>query len=305
MDTQLSGIDLPGLWYDADAASLRGQKLALRYARGRILGGIVAALGGAVSWSAGQFDVAVLLIFLGFLVALASELASWVQQPEHSWYGGRAVAESTKTLAWRYAVGGQPFPVTMPDDMARELLRSGLEEVLRETSEYMIPRSEHAVVTPAMEQLRQQPFDVRREAYVRGRTEDQRRWYTAKAEENRRRSQAWRLLLVLAEVTALVLAFLRVFVGWPWDFAGVLGATVAGGAAWVAVKQFAPLASAYSTAAKELLFQVDRLGRVPQEQWAAAVANVEGAISREHTLWTASRTGRTFFEWGNKGIDGE
>lgn len=189
-------------------------------------------------------------------------------------------------------MGAEPFPVSVPDDEARELLRNRLGEVGEGTAEYIVPRSTHPIVAPVMEELRRRPFEVRRETYVAGRTEDQQRWYAAKAEHNMRRATAWRVALVLAETTALMLAFLRLVGGWPGDFAGLLGALIASGAAWVAVKQHSPLASAYSTAARELLIQADRLRHVPDQHWARAASDAEAAISREHTLWTTSRTGR-------------
>lgn len=91
---------------------------------------------------------------------------------------------------------------------------------------------------------------------------------------------------------ALVTAALRVFGGWDVDLAGLMGALIAAGAAWLAVKQFAPLASAYSIAARELALQADRLRHVTESDWSGTVADAEEAISREHTLWLASRTGR-------------
>lgn len=129
MNASLSEADLPGFWRDSDRASLRGQKWTMRYSFARLAGSVIAALGGVISVSAGRLDIAALVILVGFAIALIAELALWIHHPEQAWYDGRALAESAKTLAWRYAVGADPFPDGMPEDEARELLRTRLGEV--------------------------------------------------------------------------------------------------------------------------------------------------------------------------------
>jgi hypothetical protein len=292
MSRELTDDDMPGFWRDADAASLKGQKWALRYSRARLFGALVAALGGSLTWTMGKADLAAVVIALGFLIALASELATWVHQPERDWYSGRALAESAKTLAWRYAVGADPFPQDMEESEARSILRRRLDEVSSEARDRVTVSAENAVVTAKMTELRASPFARRKAAYIAGRTKEQQSWYAGKAAANRKSATQWRLLLILSELVAVVLAALRVFGGWTVDFAGLLGALIAAGAAWTALKQYSPLASAYSTAASELAIQADRLHDLNETEWPAAVADAEEAISREHTLWLASRTGK-------------
>ena len=108
--TSLAHEDLPGFWREADRASLAGQRRALRLARVRLGGLILAALGGVLTWTVGGVNLAALLIALGFAAALTVEIVSWVAQPERDCYSGRALAESAKTLAWRYAVCADHFP---------------------------------------------------------------------------------------------------------------------------------------------------------------------------------------------------
>jgi len=292
MNIALRDSDLPGFWRDADTASLVGQMWALRYSRARLFGALTAAFGGALTWTIDKADIAAMVIGLGFLIALTSELATWVHQPERDWYSGRALAESARTLAWRYAVGADPFPAEMTESEARAILRRRLDEVSAEARDRVTVTLEGAIVTSGMAKLRDLPFERRKDAYISGRTSQQHQWYARKAKANRKAATIWRFVLVMSEVVALVLAALRVFGGWTVDFAGLLGALIAAGAAWTALKQHTPLASAYSTAATELAIQADRLRDVSEADWAVAVADAEEAISREHTLWLASRTGK-------------
>ena len=73
---------------------------------------------------------------------------------------------------------------------------------------------------------------------------------------------------------------------------------ITAGTAWVAVKQFSPLASAYAVATKELGIQASRLLTVDEKDWPLLAADAEEAISREHTTWLASRIGH-FPNWND------
>ncbi len=284
--------DLPGVWKNADEDSRRGQTWTLRLTWLKVGGGVLAAFGGALSWSVGRVDVASGIVLVGFLIALVSELVSWVTQPERLWYEGRAVAESARTLTWRYAVGADPFPVNMSRTEAARMFRERMSAIADKVAERIVFDEGQPVLTEQMDALRAGPFEERRAAYIESRTRDQQAWYARKARANRRHATAWRAILIVAEVIAVVLAAGSVFGGWSVDFAGLLAALIAACTAWVAVKQFSPLASAYSVATKELGIQSSRLAAVEEDDWQLVAADAEEAISREHTTWMASRTGR-------------
>lgn len=285
--------DLPGIWKNSDMASKRGQHWTLWLTRIKVGAGVLAAFGGTLSLTIERIDIAGWLVLFGFLIALCAEIVAWVMQPEKLWYEGRAVAESAKTLAWRYSVGADPFSVDISSSIAQKELRNRISNVADQVAERIIFDSEQPAVTSTMDELRSRPFEVRRDTYLNCRTLDQQRWYADKARFNRHRANTWRVILLVAELVASVFAAGRVFGGWSIDFAGLLAALIAGGTAWVAVKQFSPLASAYAIAAKELGIQKLKLSSVEETEWQLVAADAEEAISREHTSWLASRTGRT------------
>lgn len=288
----LTDAELPGAWKDADYESGRNQLLTLRLTKGKIGGGLVAAAGGTLSVHAGSIDVAAWLVFVGFLLALTCEILSWTTKSEQIWYEGRAVAESVKTLAWRYTVCADPFVPEMDEKESMELLRKRILSVTREVSDKIAFDSSGAVVSDKMAAIRRSSFTNRRKAYINGRTLNQKEWYARKARSNRRQASIWRSVLIVVELLAIILAFGRIAGGWAIDFAGLLAAAIAAGTAWVAVKQFSSLASAYSLAANELGIQGSRLNMVGEDDWPMVAADAEEAISREHTTWLASRTGR-------------
>jgi hypothetical protein len=244
-----------------------------------------------LSWSVGWLDVWAVLALVGFAVALTAEVIVLVRRPDKDWYAGRVVAESAKTLAWRFAVGAAPFPVELPDEDARAVLRQRFAEIVAQGGGKLLLDIEEVEVTPWMTRLRRSSFTVRRKTYVDGRTRRQHHWYLDRARLNEQRALRWQVTMIAAEVLAMFLAAGRALGRWDIDWSGVLAAGVAAGAAWIGVKQYSPLSAAYATAAAELALQAEQLAQCAEEDWSRSVADGEEAISREHTMWLASRSG--------------
>lgn len=282
-------MELPGVHDAADQASGKGQKTYLVLSAVRLISLLVAAIAGAIAIIASQGEWLGWVVLIAFFIAGVSELALITVQPERAWYAGRAIAESTKTLAWRYAVGGQPFPPTLQDDQAESLLRKRISQVLDKGKDRLDLSSKPLVVTPSMKQLRAANFEARRDAYLQLRTRDQRKWYSDKAKSNAAWATGGRYVLLVGEFGAVVAAALALHADRIVDFAGIIAALIASGAAWLAIKQHSQLTSAYRVAAVELALQEETLGSVIEEKWPQAVADAEEAISREHTMWLASR----------------
>jgi hypothetical protein len=284
-----ANIEMPGIHDAANSASGNGQLRYLRLSGARLVSLFVATLAGAVSFAAGSFDASGLVLLLAFGVAALAELSLIVFQPERDWYSGRAVAESAKTLAWRYSVQGEPFGPGLTDQEAEDLLRTRVKEVLERGKDRISVPSGGTLITPSMAGLRTQGLPVRRDTYLTHRTEDQRAWYFDNATKNRRQATWWRYALLAGELIAVIAASLAFGRKEPADFAGIIAAFVAGGAAWLAIKQHSQLTSAYRMAASELAIQADVLREVDEAGWPQAVADAEEAISREHTMWLATR----------------
>lgn len=283
----MTEADLPGFFHDAEAASRRGQRQALRWSVTRLVSAVIAALGGAVTWEHPGFHPWAGLALAAFSVALVVEILLWTQQPERDWYAGRAVAESVKTLAWRYAVAGPPFSTDVTEP--KVLLRDRMAEVVAQGGERLVLDSDDPPATPAMNDLRTAPLERRRTTYLQNRLQVQKKWYADNARRNKKRAVQWRLALVVGEILAVVLAGGRAFDMWDVDISGVLAAAVAGGAAWLGTKRHSTLATSYALATRELALVRAKLVDADEESWPAAVAEAEDAISREHTLWLASR----------------
>ncbi|GGU44738.1 DUF4231 domain-containing protein [Lentzea flava] len=283
---------LPGFYHDAEEASRSGQRATLLLSRVRLLGAVVAAVGGAFKWKVGGgVDVWAWVALIGFLIALFGEFLLWVMHPELKWNAGRAMAERVKSLGWRYAVAGDPFPLTSPD--ARADLEKAVIDAAAEHRGTLLLTSDNPAGEAVMTGLRGKPYAERRTAYCENRVRRQLDWYHDKAAANEIRANLARVLLFAGEFIAILFAILRITGAWDVDLSGVMAAAVAGGAAWIGLRQYENLKVAYSTAAGELAAMHKRLLRTDEGDWPTTVAEAEAVISTEHAAWLASRPSTT------------
>jgi hypothetical protein len=281
--------DLPSLYRAASATSKLGQQATTRWTGYRLLFLLAAAVAGAATWHLGGLDVAGLGAALAFFVALLFEVRAAVENPERRWYRGRAAAESVKTLAWKYAVGGSPFEIG--DQDADKLLVDRLGEIVHSVGGLEpVPGDAPDQVTPKMRALRAKPLADRRAVYLRDRIADQHGWYAEKTANCRAVAERWSA--VIYGVTALGFAggIAKGVGAIDLDLLGLAAATVAAATAWTQLRQYRTLAAAYSITAHELGLAKEQIAKAEDEpSWAEAVNAAEEAISREHTLWLARR----------------
>jgi hypothetical protein len=287
----LDDADLPGLFEAADTASVHGQRQYAKTVQYSLVFAVVAAITGVFPWKVGaaQIDLAAIGTAIALVAILLLELNVKSVRPEDSWYDGRA--ESTKSLAWRYAVCAVPFQRTgNENDVKRRFIRE-VSRLLDEAPNTSITPSERPVVTERMDSLRTADLATRKGAYLRSRIADQQRWYSGKARRNERLAGQWRTALVVIEMIGIGAALAKALGYVQLDLAGVVAAIIAAGTAWMNLRQFTTLARAYTFAANELAIARSRLELVDDEaSWAAEVADSEEAVSREHMMWRASRS---------------
>jgi hypothetical protein len=240
--------------------------------------------------TAGGFQIGGGLAFIAFACALGAELFLATTSPLTTWYEGRAAAESARTLAWRYMVRAEPFERDIPEvDKQFLALTYSLLQDLRSIPLGTAEPDEHQI-SDKMRHVRALGFDERRQVYLTDRIADQQRWYSEKAQWNDRQARWWVLVSIVLEITGLIGGALKAF-GWVnFDFLGFLAASAGGVMAWIEAKQHRNLATAYGIASQELASIATELPTVnSEERWAVFVGQAEEAISREHTLWRASR----------------
>lgn len=286
-------LRLPALYEAADGASIGAQRRYLRLMKLHMATLIAGAVAGAISPQPGFFGQIVATTAAAALVAaVVTALIIQNKAYERTWYGARAVAESVKTLAWRYAARAEPFDQGGPDE-SDELLLKRFAEILQHGAALRIPLvgGGGPQITEEMRRLRELPLDRRREIYLTHRIADQRSWYGDRAAASH---IAERKLFTAVWVGngAAVAAALSVVL-WstlPVNATGILTTAAAAGVAWLQLLRHQELAQSYSTAAQELAMIHESGARVTTERhFAAFAADAESAISREHTLWVARR----------------
>lgn len=290
----LAKSDYPALYLGADAASATGRRSYFRLVRADLL---LLAAGATLSTFAPLFDtvsgqtirsISVALLVLGFVAKTSGRIRRF----DNEWYDGRAVAESVKTLAWRFMLHVPPFSTTDRDAEARfgadlrEIIRARPDLILEMGSEPTSARQ----VTAAMRAIRSLPFADRRERYLSERIDDQIRWYAGRSESNRQAASRWFWLGLAAQSGAIGLTIVRIVVTAGPDFVALAAAISAMATAWTQINRNDELAKSYGVAAQELILLKGELELADtEEEFTAIVDDAESAVSREHTMWMAKR----------------
>ena len=293
--TSLGPNDLPFIYCAASDNSHRAQRQFFRETAINLGALVTAAVAGAVPWHWGGIDWMGVVAVGAFFIAILTRLDSLRARPERVWYEGRAAAESAKTLAWRYAVGGLPFGIESSNAGVDDQFLKRLGEILTDLPGlHLVPTSGGGQqITPRMRGLRSAPLRERKAAYEAGRIEAQQRWYSRNARRHRDLARRWGMGLLSIEIVGGVAALLRVVGVLDFDLLGIASALAAAGTSWLMAKQHETLAKAYSVTAHELAAVAARVGESQDEAaWAHFVDEAEEAVSREHTLWRASRVER-------------
>jgi hypothetical protein len=238
---------------------------------------------------AGYYVTYAVFLFAGLVILLTRAL----RKPEQDWYRCRALAESVKTLTWRYVMHATPFHNA---DSAKSELRNQLHSIFEEnkstaakiTSDW----SGNDQITNAMSDIRNLNLNERVAYYTAHRIDEQRAWYTKKANHNKKSSRLWVIVSVVAYIIAGTMALIRIAIPawqyWPIEPIIVVAACVIG---WMQIKKFNELTAAYTVAAHEIgLIKLCADPSMNSEEFSEFVNDAEKAFSREHTLWIARQS---------------
>jgi hypothetical protein len=212
--------------------------------------------------------------------------------------GSRAVAESVKTSAWRYAMAAEPFIASLPPADVDLLFVKTLKEIMQDQQSLSFSSNANTdtqpQITDQMRDLRSQTWKERIVIYLRDRVNDQRGWYTKKARASETsESQAFLLILGTQLLSIIALGAFAVWSNLRINIATVFTATTAALLAWLQVKRYQETSQSYAVTAHELGF-IAEAGKYIQSEdnFSKFVADAENAMSREHTLWAARRQSR-------------
>lgn len=280
--------EFPSLYRSANELSIRSQSKFFSALLIHLLALVIAAILSVVNiphWSVAMLQI------ISLLTALGCSIFLFIVRPERLWYGARAVAESIKTVSWRYICKAEPFH---EDNIAKKVFNQKLRSIIDQNKDVCKVLTEYlneAQVTEKMQSIRSKTLMDRKDIYLNYRIEDQHSWYATKSKFNKMKARHLILLLILINIFAVFCAFLRLIyidvVFWPTD---IFVAIAAGLLSWIQAKRFSELAASYSLASFEISIIKGEADQPTNEKdFSKFVSDTENAFSREHTQWIARK----------------
>ncbi len=289
-------LDFPSLYQASDAASNSSQKNYLRV----IIGDLICMIAGAVlavySFNS-ELGNTIIYCFSGLflLISLILTIILKTKSFENFWYDGRALAESVKTLTWRFVCCSELFEITLSPKDADERFVTRINDLSKEFKDLcevlnsdMLTRP---IITERMRQIRSLPLNDRKKLYIKERIQDQKDWYSKKATYNNKKYNIWFVIVVVCQFLSLVgIVLLIKNPMLSWNAVGLFTTVSAAALSWTQTKQYQELNRAYTTAVQELN-SIEALAQSisSEDQLSRFILDSENAISREHTLWLAQR----------------
>jgi hypothetical protein len=282
-------IDYPALYISADGASSEAQTSLLQLNIWTSLLLLAGALLSLLSFNNKASALASAFVLLG---SLALYVFSRVKDYQSKWYRARALAESIKTVTWRYMMQSEPFA---DDATAVDDLRRTLTQLLSQNESIGAllagGESEQGQLTEKMIGMRGSDLVFKKDFYMEHRIKNQRSWYSTKARLNKRLSTRWFWFLFGLYSSAIACALLKVAEP-DWRYLPVELFVVAASCAiaWTQLKRFDELASSFGLAAHEIgLIEMKFSSVTDSGLLATFVKEAENAFSREHTQWIARK----------------
>lgn len=292
----MKNSDFPNYFQASDNISIESQSNYLQLIRIDLISMIIASALAIYNY---QLTESKLLIYIisGFLLLLSLVLTIILKSKkfEDTWYQGRALAESCKTLTWRFIMCSEYFEKNITEINAKERFIERIKEITNEFSDLTKTLNSKTlnlpIITEKMLELRAMDFVERKAYYISKRIEDQKEWYSTKAEHNKGKYNLWFYIIIVTQIIALIsIVFLIKNPDNNWNFVGLFTTIASSSISWLQLKQHQELKQAYTTATQELNFIVSLSEKVETEdELSKFILDAENAISREHTVWVAQR----------------
>ncbi|WP_434746287.1 DUF4231 domain-containing protein [Candidatus Pantoea rara] len=282
-------FEYPYVYVFADEKSTIMQRLYLRLLILEYFLLFCTAANSFLSYQEKYTTSAILLFFLMILLFVKMKFSS-----SSDWYKYRALAESIKTMSWRYSMKSSPF--NSGDDLKDyKKYQVFLEEILKDSN--YIPRKVSGNVltknnfTGSMKTTREMSWEDRKEFYLTHRILNQWEWYRSKSTYNSNMAKKWwRGILVLylfAFFTSLYNIWFNDYFIFPVSVLTTLASSLLG---WSQIKRFNELSSSYLLTSGEIGLMKEQVNYIyTQDSFSDFVNESELAFSREHTQWEARR----------------
>jgi len=133
---------------------------------------------------------------------------------EDDWYIGRALAESIKSLTWKYMINGEPFGKSLSKEEADKKFIGVLQDMFDENKSFLkvtYEEDDGVNITAKMREIRKSAFQTRKAVYIDNRVIDQQKWYKNKSIFNKAKASRLFSFIILLQVIALFYSFYLIF----------------------------------------------------------------------------------------------
>ncbi|WP_456462126.1 DUF4231 domain-containing protein [Reichenbachiella sp.] len=293
-------INYPALYKSSDKASIKSQNLFIKLNLFNILSLVLASTLSSIPIDENYLAI-ISAVFL--IVSLILTSLMFYIKFEKKWYEGRAIAESIKTLTWKFMMGASPFEAdSFTIVEAEERLINEFKKIIGQRKDYFdliggdFGTGEQ--ITTAMRNVREFNIEKKKSIYLRQRLDEQRTWYSSSSNRNRssKNISFWTIIaLIVASFIGLYLNLnyenLKIIIT---PISVVIASSII---AWMNLKRFQELTQSYSITANELGLIRSKAHHITKEsELSDFVDDAENAISREHTLWLARRDNIELFK---------
>lgn len=286
----------PNYFIAGDMASKNAQKWYIRLVGIDLLLMIASALLSIYNYQTAE-SKEVIYIISGVLLfgALFISIILRARKFEDYWYTGRALAESCKTLTWRFMMLSEDFESSIPNNEAEKRFKDKIILVKDQFPDLnKVMNNSHInlpFITDEMKRIRTLPLTDRKTYYLRHRVQDQINWYSSKAESNKNKYELWFSIVIGLQLLALIsIYFLVTSPMSNFNFVGLFSTVAASGFSWLQVKRYQENKEAYTMANCELnLIKAEADQHNTEEEFSKYVLDSENAMSREHTMWLAQK----------------
>jgi conflict system pore-forming effector with SLATT domain len=227
------------------------------------------------------------------VLALTCAVYLYLVRPDRRWYTSRAVAESIKTITWRYICKAEPFDDS-DDRVDQHQFAMKLKAIVnqnKDVSGLLTSHLDGVQISDEMTRVRQESAANRLNYYRQHRIVEQQSWYAKKASANKRMVDRYFAVLIVTIGIAIFFSIAKVRYPtaqlWPTDF---FVTVAAGMLSWIQAKRFQELSASYTLAAHEIsLIRQQAAGPMDDKELSKFIGDAENAFSREHTQWVARK----------------
>lgn len=214
------------------------------------------------------------------------------------WYNARAVAESIKTISWRYAVRVEPFDgegegvdTLFIETMSKIVSMNNVFKAHIDATYISGPE-----ISDSMKRIRDMDISQRRDYYHAFRVINQKEWYCNKSKYNKKMSKIFLGSLIVISFFIAIFVFIDIYLSgigvsdikFPIE---ILVSAITIIFTWMQTKKYKELENSYALTAYEIgVISSQNPSKCSGEEILNRyVMNAENAFSREHTQWLARK----------------